>query len=339
MTAARISPGAILGRHDGLQPTNIARDLYQIARLVELSFAEQLDDSGRAAVREMKALGSLGPLLLPLAVLDWLGAGISMGYVWRARGRVVGNVNIYPGGLHPDLGRGWLVANVAVHPDYRRRGIARQLMDAALAEIRRRHVQWVSLQVEVDNNAARNLYLSMGFEEFETLAQWQMSGLRVMPELKTAEAYGIRPRARKDYAREADLIFRRARRGGMAWTRTLSSNDLRTLAALHQISGALEGRVEYWVQPELTQPDRLIAAAWLEHAGWRRTRITLFTDPHLELADYRLAMLRTLLSRPVMAQRIIRLETTAGDPAQDALLHEAGFYLTRQLVQMRLILR
>ena len=97
--------------HPGPQPTLLPRDLYQLAELVELCFRGKLDAAGRSAVREMKAIGRLGPLLWPVALLDRpLRLGIGLGYVWRVDRRVVGNVSLYPGGVHPSLGAvGWLL--------------------------------------------------------------------------------------------------------------------------------------------------------------------------------------------------------------------------------------
>jgi [ribosomal protein S18]-alanine N-acetyltransferase len=65
----------------------------------------------------------------------------------------------------------WLVAdechilNVAVHPDFRRRGVGAYLMDAALSEAVQRRVALVSLEVRRSNLAARGLYRKLSFEE------------------------------------------------------------------------------------------------------------------------------------------------------------------------------
>lgn len=55
------------------------------------------------------------------------------------------------------------IANVAVVPTARRRGIARALLEAILAEARTSHVARVFLEVRESNSAARGLYGSMGF--------------------------------------------------------------------------------------------------------------------------------------------------------------------------------
>jgi ribosomal-protein-alanine N-acetyltransferase len=55
------------------------------------------------------------------------------------------------------------VLNLAVAPEYRRRGIAGALLEAALAAFRRRRVDEVFLEVRESNLSAQALYLSRGF--------------------------------------------------------------------------------------------------------------------------------------------------------------------------------
>jgi ribosomal-protein-alanine N-acetyltransferase len=57
------------------------------------------------------------------------------------------------------------IANLAVREPGRRRGVGAALLDAALAEARRRGAANVYLEVRDSNAAARALYASRGFEE------------------------------------------------------------------------------------------------------------------------------------------------------------------------------
>jgi ribosomal-protein-alanine N-acetyltransferase len=65
----------------------------------------------------------------------------------------------------------WLVAdeyhvlNVAVHPDFRQRGIGEALMLAAISEARARKAHLMILEVRRSNLEARRLYRKLGFEE------------------------------------------------------------------------------------------------------------------------------------------------------------------------------
>lgn len=55
------------------------------------------------------------------------------------------------------------IANVCIAPDYRRQGLATLLIEAALAEARRRGTRRFDLEVRVSNQQARRLYEKMGF--------------------------------------------------------------------------------------------------------------------------------------------------------------------------------
>ena len=57
------------------------------------------------------------------------------------------------------------IQTLAVAPDYRRQGIARDLLRALLDEAGRRGVAEVFLEVRADNEPARKLYESEGFRE------------------------------------------------------------------------------------------------------------------------------------------------------------------------------
>jgi ribosomal-protein-alanine N-acetyltransferase len=64
---------------------------------------------------------------------------------------------------------GWTVAdemhinNIAAHPDYRRMGIGRCLIQAAIEEGKLRGVAFVLLEVRASNEAAQSLYKKLGF--------------------------------------------------------------------------------------------------------------------------------------------------------------------------------
>lgn len=55
------------------------------------------------------------------------------------------------------------ITNLAVHPEWRRRGIARALLARMLLDARHRRVRLAILEVRPTNVEARNLYESLGF--------------------------------------------------------------------------------------------------------------------------------------------------------------------------------
>jgi ribosomal-protein-alanine N-acetyltransferase len=55
------------------------------------------------------------------------------------------------------------ILNLAVSPDFRRRGVARALLRAGLGLLRKHHVDEVFLEVRESNRSAQSLYLGSGF--------------------------------------------------------------------------------------------------------------------------------------------------------------------------------
>lgn len=56
------------------------------------------------------------------------------------------------------------ILNLAVHPHFRRCGVATILMDEAMAELKERECFFVSLKVRVSNTVAKKFYELLGFK-------------------------------------------------------------------------------------------------------------------------------------------------------------------------------
>jgi ribosomal protein S18 acetylase RimI-like enzyme len=163
----------VISRSSGpehLRPFDIRRDLPQVADLVELCFADTLDPDGARYLQHMRQ-AARNPSLLRLAsaATDWSGIPIS-GYVWIEAGELVGNVSLIPYKIKNQ--RCYLIANVAVHPDYRRRGIARQLTLHAIEHARHKGAASTWLHVRDTNEPAMRLYDSLDFAERTRRTTW-----------------------------------------------------------------------------------------------------------------------------------------------------------------------
>ncbi len=165
---------------NGPRPVNLRTDLGALADLIEIAFVSSMDSNGRAAVREMRTMSGM-PGIGFLGGLNNLMQGMGTGYVWIADGKLVGNVSVYPADGPGFDGRDWVIVNVAVHPDYQRRGIAHQLMQASMDMIAQRGGRRAMLQVDADNPTARNLYLRLGFMEERSWMTWRRNGTYTMP--------------------------------------------------------------------------------------------------------------------------------------------------------------
>jgi predicted GNAT family acetyltransferase len=92
------------------------------------------------------------------------------GFVWEDAGRIVGNVSLIPFNQH---GRKiYLIANVATHPDFRRRGIGRMLTESAMQRAREKRARSIWLHVREENDGAIKMYHDLGFQERARRTNW-----------------------------------------------------------------------------------------------------------------------------------------------------------------------
>ncbi len=153
-----------------IRPFDVTRDLNPVADLVELCFADTIDPDGERYLRQMRdAARNTTFLRWANAVADQSSLPMS-GLVWEEDRRVVGNLSLIPFFLHHK--RCFLIANVAVHPDYRRRGIARALTSTAQEQAYHRGSSGTWLHVREENEPAVKLYLSLGFKERARRTTW-----------------------------------------------------------------------------------------------------------------------------------------------------------------------
>ncbi|MBN1264831.1 MAG: GNAT family N-acetyltransferase [Anaerolineales bacterium] len=185
----------------GLRRTDPKRDLAAVGELMELAFGPELDASGRRMVREMKRYGQYGWLGWLLAQLMIPTAAFPRGFVWMEDGRLVGNAHMLriPGYSHR-----WVIANVAVHPDFQRRRIATLLVEACIRTIRSYGARQIILQVREKNAGARRLYEQLHFTLSATRTDWicpQNSGV-----VERVDNPFIRPRRQGEWHQQVDLV-------------------------------------------------------------------------------------------------------------------------------------
>lgn len=68
------------------------------------------------------------------------------------------------------------IASLAVHPDYRRRGVAKRLMSHLLRALRAAGVRRVELMVRSGNTAGAQLYRSLGFRRVRLVKRYYEDG-------------------------------------------------------------------------------------------------------------------------------------------------------------------
>ena len=322
----------------GLRPVNLRTDLNALADLIEISFADTMDSSGRAAIREMRALSRITPGLGAVLGLNELAQGIGLGFVWVENGRLVGNTSVYPANWNSSVGSTWIIANVAVAPEYRGRGIARRLMQASMDMIRKRTASrrgraCAILQVEADNPIAQNLYLSLGFVAERTWHHWRRSSTaRVPPALH--EVY-ISQRRPSDWRIEYQLAqhLRPNERGGMGWLRPLHPG-LFNPPLLRRIADTLSLRTMERLIVRSREDGQLCASLWIESAfAASTTQLTLMVDPDYA-GIYDDALINTA-ARRFGLRSALSIEHPADDEVGSSVLQRHQFTRQRSLIHMR----
>lgn len=153
---------AMIGK---MRPLNVMRDLLKVADLVELCFHRNMDREGQRYVQQMRAAGK------DRRILSWASNSLPLrGYVWEDQKQIVGNISIIQ--FRKARKNIFLLANVAVHPDYRRKGIARLLTQMGMDHVRRRGSENIWVHVEEDNLGAIKLYEELGFQARALRTTW-----------------------------------------------------------------------------------------------------------------------------------------------------------------------
>ena len=199
------SAGDSIVKTDPIRRLDLSSDLDKIADLIEMCFPIERDPDGQTYIREMRKAARDMRMLGWLSNLAEMGSSKSAGFVWEDSNDIQGNLSLIP--FQKDGRRIHLIANVAVHPDYRRQGIARALTQHALGYLRRRGDPEAWLQVRVDNDAAIALYQSAGFEKRAIRTTWRIRPVDFTREGAQLKNYfRVRKRDQQDWAQHRALL-------------------------------------------------------------------------------------------------------------------------------------
>lgn len=166
-----------------MRPLNVLWDLSAVADLIETCFSSTMDSDGRQYVQDMRRAGKDN------SFLKWAHHAVETtslplsGYVWEENGRIIGNASLIP--FRHNKQRTYLIANIAVYPDHRRKGIAFSLTRRAIQHAHEKNVDNIWLHVRDDNPGAIDLYKKLGFVERARRTSWQAHTDPHAPTLQT----------------------------------------------------------------------------------------------------------------------------------------------------------
>lgn len=304
-----------------MRPFDFRRDQGAVADLVELCFAETLDPDGREYLTRMRSTAR-STSLAGLAK-GWANAPLN-GFVWQENGRIIGNVSLIPYLVQGQ--RCYLIANVAVHPDYRLRGIGQTLTERAIEFGRSRRAPAVWLHVRLENQIARGIYLAFGFQERAVRTTWVANPDNTLP--GEASQIQIAPLKNRDWQAVRGWL-QRSYPAELAWHSWFRLSNLRP-GVLGVISRFLHNAYVY--QWAARQHGRLAACgAW--QATYAYANAIWLAAPD-KGADEAVLKLLQHIRRRSPTRRALALEYPAGDYA--GAIQEAGFREQQTLVWMEL---
>ncbi len=323
----------------GLRPMDPTRDLGIVANLIAGAFAGELDERGRAALREMRWMARLTPLVWWWSQVDPSFRDAFNGFVWeepaqetRGSRQIVGNVNL---NRAPGNRQRWIICNVVVLDEYRGRGIGRRLMEAAIDEAEQLGASGVVLQVHRDNARALGLYTDMGFREASGEVDLQLDQIGSVAFLD-APGYEIRRWSPADGPAVLKLA-RHAIPDTQQWIRPVRAEEYRLdwlLRLGRWISDLVFGRRSY----RLTAlKDGKLVATMVVTAVSRRDahRLVLLVHPN-HRGNVEAALLsRALYMLASAPLRPVKIAANAGDEATLKVLRDYGFKEQRTLLTLR----
>ncbi len=308
----------------GVRSIHFRRDVPQITELLHLAF---YDKQGRE--RPSSTAFDL-PSLWMLNV-DPMTNRLGNGLVWVENGRIIGNLTIV---RYPKSGR-FLVVNVAVHPEWRRRGIARRLMDEVVAAARKEGQTAVLLQVDRSNESAQQLYRRMNFSIIGQMISWRGEGVglrRVPSSLQTPSPEYVRRLHAREW-KDALALDRAHLPIEMDWPEPMP-HDLYKTGMWQWLFYAINGRsFEAWTMVAKTGELTGVSGIWGEWGQPFRVRMRIHPS------------WRGKVERPLFLKTVDRLSELTSrriywdhpdDPIMNELLQAAKFKPRRTLTHMEL---
>ena len=177
--------------NENIRPFDIRRDMDAMTDLIEAAFVDELENWGGDFREQVKMAKQTVPLLSILSRVSKNFQHVFDGFVWEEQGCIVSMVTVQKSGF--DIKR-WYIGNVATHPDYQRRGLARRLVSRALEHARSFGAEICTLDVRPAAVPAYTLYRSLGFVQYDSMTALK---LETIPEVKAQPISGYTLRTMK----------------------------------------------------------------------------------------------------------------------------------------------
>lgn len=311
-----------------IRPMAMNRDLRIVADLIESSFGLQNDVDGQAFLKQMRQAARASGFFTEA---EFWPAPMPMtppGFVWDENGMILGNVSIIPFNHHGQ--RVNLIANVAVMPTYRRKGIARALTQYAIEYLHKQKQYTIWLQVNQNNSGALDLYRGLGFLEQCCRSTWHRSPDRKPVLVDIDPANQMFRKRRRDEWKLQQKWLERIYPDSIIWHYPVWMEDFSPEVLWNPERWGQALKLRHWTLQVGDTPAGFIT--------WQRTdsfadTLWLAPDPNLEQGSV-ISGLINYLPPQVGRSKPVAVDLPCGACAEE--LTNANFTLFRSLVWMKL---
>ncbi|MFK7804271.1 MAG: GNAT family N-acetyltransferase [Anaerolineae bacterium] len=330
MTAINLpSPQSKTRADSNVRAMVVRRDARQVISLLELVFNQHLRTAGHHTIAPSFSLQDF------LVGRDQ----VVPGFVYSLNNRIVGNVSI----LESRTPGRYLIANVAVHPDFRRRGIAREMMKKVTRYIKSRAGHQAVLQVESENTKAIELYSQLGFNPIGAVRDWRMNWyslktVKTNPPINRRNPddfgeFSIRPLRSEDtpFVRKLDSsLFPKNLNWPDAPDKKYYQRGIQSF--LHRIFTGINH--EIWVCENKAK--QIVGMGIIENEVGRPYTLKVRVIPEWSSVVERPLIAKLSRRLRYMRSKSISVQQDASHDSIEHLLREAGFGLKRTLTVMQL---
>lgn len=161
-------------------------------------------DEKEGMLDRVKGMKRMWPIMQILRLFSPILRDAMRGFIAEEDGKTIGLMNYMRNNKEPE----WFLANAAVLPAYRRRGIGRKLLAAIQDDLRKRGGRVLILAAIDKNVPSLELCKSMGFEIFTSSVEMDLEADAAVPAPILPEGWSMLPRSHFDWRTQFELAKR-----------------------------------------------------------------------------------------------------------------------------------
>lgn len=310
--------------HPFIREIQAPYDFLPVADLIELCFAATMDEDGRDFLNSLRKAGRNAQTMEWIPGMREQVSYPLQGFVWEEENRIIGNLSLIPQLFQHQWY--YLIANVAVHPDHRNKGIARALTEHALEHIKALGSGSAWLLVRVDNPTALRLYQKIGFQEHCRRDTWLARGAAPV-NADPAGSFEFTQRRTSDWPQQKTWL-ERTYPDEIAWNFHFDSTRFEP-GFWKDINRFFSGIVHHhWA---LRRNNNFLGVATWEPTSYHSDFLWLGADPNEQ--EVAISHLLRFFLKDFISIRPVTVNYPAGE-AKNAFL-ENGFHLQHTLIWMK----